>query len=217
MLVMLANNTGIRTGYLAGRFPGSVGHLYSPGAQRGPYPFIPYALDNECFGAFKNRKEWDESRWLALLEWAKISGQKPLWTLVPDVVGDRLRTLRRWDIYAPKAKRYGWPLAFAVQDGMTSPDVPKDADVVFVGGTTEWKWRTVALWCSTFQRVHVGRVNEYDKLRLCEKLGAESGDGTGWTREPNGRQERGLIAFFEERHGIRLRSEQGSLCFAETL
>jgi hypothetical protein len=32
VIVMLANNTGIRTGYLAGRFEGKIGHLYSPGS-----------------------------------------------------------------------------------------------------------------------------------------------------------------------------------------
>ncbi len=199
---MLANTTGVRTGYLAGKFPGKIGHLFSPGAQRGPYEFIPYSLDNGAYSAFLSGAEWDESKWFALLEWTKLNGQKPLWVLVPDVVGDRQGTLDRWHKYAPIARRYGWPLAFAVQDGMTPEDVPSDADVVFVGGNTEWKWRTVAMWCKAFQHVHVGRVNEYRRLWQCFLLGVKSVDGTGWLRDIGGRQYRGLVAFLEEITGI---------------
>lgn len=214
MQVMLANNTKGIVHWLAGRFPGSVGHLYSPGAQRGPYEYLPYALDNGAYGAFTSGKEWDESAWVDLLEWAKLSGQPPKWVLVPDVVGDRIRTLRRWDMYAPVAAQYGWPLAFAVQDGMTLEDIPADAQVVFVGGSTDWKWSTVELWAA-FPRCHVGRVNEYRRLVQCAALGVESVDGTGWMREPNGRQFRGLVAFIEEQFGVRVRHVQEALWFAQ--
>jgi len=208
--VMLANNTGIRTGYLAGRFPGKIGHLHSPRKNRtppGPFGFMPYALDNGAFGA---GEDWSESDWFGLLEWAKLSGQRPAWTLVPDVVGDRIRTLRKWDIYRHVAARYGWPLAFAVQDGMTTEDVPNDAEVIFVGGSTEWKWRTVAMWCKAFQRVHVGRVNTYRRLWECHDAGAESIDGTGWMRGDQ-RQYCGLLAYLAESTGGRARVLQGVL------
>lgn len=135
LTVMLANNTGIQIGYLAGKYPGKIGHLYSPGAQRGPYPFIEYGLDNGAFG----RKDFQLEAWLKLMAWAKLSGQRPNWVLVPDVVADRVGTLARWREYSPVAARYGWPLAFAVQDGMEARDVPSNAEVVFVGGSTFWK------------------------------------------------------------------------------
>lgn len=199
---MPANNTGIVVGWMAGTYPGRIGHLFSPGAQRGPFPFMPYAFDNGAFGA---GDAWEEAPWFKMLDWGRLSGQRPLWALVPDVVGDRLRTLRKWDIYAPQLARYGWPLAFAVQDGMTSRDVPRDASVVFVGGTTEWKWATAARWCKDFPRVHVGRVNTYRRLWDCHDAGAESCDGTGWTRGDQ-RQHRGLLAYLEEStHGGRVR------------
>src|SRR5690348_9006473 len=124
MIVMPASNAGIRTGYLAGRYPGKLGHLVSPGDHKGPYEFMPYALDN---GAFKWGDDWKEDAWFRLLEWAKLSGQRPIWAIVPDVVGDRIRTLRKWDMYAPRLAEYGWPLAFAVQDGMAPSDVPHGA------------------------------------------------------------------------------------------
>ena len=89
----------------------------------------------------------------------------------------------------------------AVQDGMEPGDVPAEAGVVFVGGSTEWKWRTVRDWCDAFDRVHVGRVNTNGKLWECHEAGAESCDGTGWFRGDQ-RQLRGLIAYLE-------RSSQG--------
>ncbi len=210
VIVMPANNTGIQVGWMAGRFPGKVGHLFSPKAQRGPFVFMPYALDNGAFGAFSAGTEWDEVPWFELLDWARLSGQAPRWALAPDVVADRIRTLRKWDIYAPKLARYGWPLAFAVQDGMSAEDVPSDADVIFVGGSTEWKWRTVAMWCGSFPRVHIGRVNTYRRLWDCHDAGAESCDGTGWTRGDQ-RQLRGLMAYLEESTGKRDRVRQMEL------
>ena len=207
---MLSNNNGIRVGHLAGEYPGLVGHLYSPGGQRGPYEFMPYALDNGIYGL---REKWTPEPWIKLLDWARLSGQSPRWALVPDAVGARELTLRRWLEFRGATASYGWPLAFAVQDGMEIHDVPKDADVVFVGGSTEWKWRTMAMWCANFPRVHVGRVNTYRRLVECEEAGAEGVDGTGWTRGDQ-RQWRGLVAFLRETSGRKDREVQGRLIYA---
>ncbi len=100
---------------------------------------------------------------------------------MPDEVGDKDKTLQLWDQYERKVRQYGWRTAFVVQNGMTPNDIP-DCDVVFVGGTTKWKWRNAALFAATFPRVHVGRVNWWDKLEYCERLGIESCDGTGFFR-----------------------------------
>jgi len=208
MIVMPGDNTGVMVGYLAGRFPGKIGHLFSPSRHNGPFEFIPYALDN---GAFSAGDDWDEELWLKHLEWAKLSGQRPLWAIVPDVVADRIRTLRKWDIYAPQLRRYGWPLAFAVQDGMAAEDVPQDADVVFVGGSTEWKWATVEMWCKEFPRVHVGRVNTYRHLWRSHDYGAESCDGTGWMRGDPKRKLGALRAYLEESAGNRQRCIQSRM------
>lgn len=166
---------------LAQRYTEQIGHLFSPSYWRPPRPGVPYVLDNDAFGAWRKGTAWNESAWLAMLDKAARTFA-PLWALVPDVVANREATLANWARYRDVVAQRGWPCAFAVQDGMTLRDVPRDADVVFVGGTTEWKWSTVAMWCREFPRVHVGRVRT-TKLRLCEWLGAESVDGTGWFRE----------------------------------
>lgn len=207
MIVMPANNTGIQVGYLAGRFPGKIGHLYSPGGQRGPFEFARYAIDN---GVFAKGEAWEEAPFFELLNWARLSGQSPLWVVVPDVVGDRIRTLRKWDIYAPRLTSYGWPLAFAVQDGMVAKDVPAEASVIFVGGSTGWKWHTMPIWCRDFPRVHVGRVNSYRRLWQCHDAGAESCDGSGFPRGDQ-KQWRDLVAYLEESTGAKLRQKQAEL------
>lgn len=179
MRLMVANNTGALMGYLSARHPGKLGHLYSPGAQRGPYHFLPYALDNGAYTAFTKKIAFDALAWRSLCAWSLLCGQPPLWSLVPDCVGDKGKTLEMWAEYSGEVKG---PRAFAAQDGMTPDDVPAEADLVFIGGSTPWKRSAIIEWCRIFPRVHVGRINTYDWLRICEDAGAESVDGTGWLR-----------------------------------
>lgn len=180
---MVSNQTGVEVGYLAAEYPERLGHLYSPGGERGPWAFLPYALDNGAWPAFKNAQPWLECEWKRLLRWAALTGQRPLWAIVPDVVGDRLATLERWGEYVGEVTRYGFRPAFAIQDGMTFDDVPAAAEVLFLGGSDEWKDSAIEPWCRRFPgRVHVGRVNSHDRLMRCYRAGAVSVDGTSWFR-----------------------------------
>ena len=184
--------------FWAGRYPGSVGQLMSPGGWRMPKPWLPYALDNGAWGAHLNRRLWDAALWQDHLRRASLSGYEPLWAVVPDVVGDRDATKERWLEYLSEVTRYGWAPAFAAQDGMAFDDVPDAAAVVFLGGSTEWKLKGIRPWCAAFPgRVHVARVNTYARLRLCAGAGAVSCDGTGWGRGDS-RQKAGLYQFIEE-------------------
>lgn len=213
MIVMPGSNTGIFVGYLAGRYPGRIGNLFGPADKKGPYDFCPFALDNAAYGASVSGREWSESEWLALLQRVRIRGLNPLWALVPDVVSDRDGTLERWERYLPVVRRFGFRPAFAVQDGMTPSDVPSEATVVFVGGSTEFKWGTLQTWTTHFPRVHVGRVNSYRRLWQCHDAGAESCDGTGWFRGDQGsvRKIPALRAYLEEASGERGRPDQMQL------
>ena len=101
-----------------------------------------------------------------------------------------------WDQWAPRLQKDGWALAMAVQDDMKPEDVPGEAEVVFVGGTTLWKRRTIHMWCEEFSRVHVGRINTEKWLWACHRAGAESTDGTGWFRG-SARQLNGLKRYLE--------------------
>lgn len=175
------------------RETGKIGQLYSPGRQRGPWPWLPYALDNGAFSCWDQENNtfdfeaWaqTQARWSQLLFWATSVPQRPMWAIVPDVPGNAEATMRQWKLYAPLVKESGIPLAIAVQDGMTIDDVLclyPHADVVCVGGTTEWKWATAEQWCKDFARVHVLRCNSADKLYELEEWGCESTDGSGWAK-----------------------------------
>jgi hypothetical protein len=181
---MVSNIGGNDIGALAERYRGSLGHLYSPGAQRGPWEFLPYGLDNGAYAMWTRNLDWKEAPWLRLLDWAAKQEQRPLWAVVPDSVADRDGTIERWWRYVGAVRERGIRPAFAVQDGMTFDDVPSDDCVLFLGGTTGWKNAAIAPWCSHFPgRVHVARVTEGKRLRASYEAGAVSVDGNGWHRK----------------------------------
>ena len=72
MIVMVSNQTGIEVGLMAARYPGCIGHMYSPGGERGPWRELPYALDNDAWPAHKNKRPRDEAGHRRLLAWSLI-------------------------------------------------------------------------------------------------------------------------------------------------
>lgn len=189
MMVMPANHSSPRIHYWAGRYPGKVGWLVGPSARKKTKlrPWMPYALDNDAYSAWANNTPWSEDEWFELLDWAVESNMTPRWILVPDEVTNREATIEKWHHYSPIVRtKYGFTMAFAVQDGMTESDVPADAEVVFVGGSSDWKWENIDRWVG-FPRVHVGKVNTVPRLIECHRRGFESADGTGWMRDDSRR------------------------------
>jgi hypothetical protein len=182
MMLMPSNNSSGIVHYLAAKHPGKIGWLFGPSNYKRPRFYLPFALDNDAFAAWTNNTPWNYEAWNGMLERINSQPIKPLWALVPDVVADKQKTLELWNQYDWEVEVLGWKKAFAVQDGMTPSDVPKDADVVFVGGTTAWKWEWFDVFTLHFPRVHVGRVNTLRQLWLCDDAGVESVDGTGWFR-----------------------------------
>ena len=143
----------------------------------------PFAVDNGCYAVWSAGKPWDKNRFLKILNKCVEVQATPRWIVVPDVVADAEATFLRWGKWVKKLTPYGFPLALAVQDGMTPEVVKKlerQPDVIFVGGTTGWKWRSLPWWTSHFPRVHVGRANSEKHLWAVERAGTESSDGSGW-------------------------------------
>ena len=185
-MMLIHNGSGLFH-YWAGKYPGRLGWIVGPSAYKKHrfWPWINYALDNDAFAAWTNGKPWDEGAYFEMLQETKLQPVKPLWVIVPDVVGDLEATKNNWRKYAGKVAKFGWPLAFAVQDGMTSEDVfpylDKDTGIA-VGGTTEFKKRTLPIWSRLSSRtgchLHVLRVNTRRRLTACSVAGAHSVDGT---------------------------------------
>ncbi len=187
--------------YLAGRFEGSVGLLVSPSYfSKVPLdPWMPFALDNGAFGAWRDGTSWKADQWFQMLQDIRMTGLKPLWCVVPDVVADRRATLVKWDVFSKTVSEMGWPTAFCVQDGMTPNDVP-ECDVVFVGGTDKWKFPNLSMWTHNFPRVHCARVNSPEMFEACEREGCESIDGTGWFKDPSRQDKLPAVVRFIEGH-----------------
>jgi hypothetical protein len=198
MMLMFGANGNPTAYYLCGKHEGKIGMLMGPSTFIKPRSWMPFALDNDAFICFTQKIEWDEPKWIAMLEKVKASGHKPRWCAVPDVVMDPVATLRNWDKYAPVVFGMGFTLAFVCQNGHKPSDVPKEAQVVFIGGDTKWKYQSLPGWCDQFQRVHVGRVNEVWRFERLEELGVESCDGSGWFRDTDeGRRIKSVKAWLE--------------------
>jgi hypothetical protein len=201
-MVMPSNGVTIALG-LEARFPGRLGILSSYSARWKDPKGMPHALDNGRFAVWSAGRAWDEREFYQFLQLTRNVGYPPRWVAVPDVVADAEGTLRDWKEWAPRLSReWGWPLAMCVQNGMTPAQVLKVRplpDVIFVGGTTHFKLKTLRSWCKAFPRVHVGRVNSEKRLWQCHRAGAESTDGTGWLRMGPSTEERilGLIRYLE--------------------
>jgi hypothetical protein len=124
-----------------------------------------FALDNGCFSGHFDAKKFDK-----YLE--KIANKKHLclFLVMPDAVGDPVKTMDLWRRYYDKYKN--WPLAFVAQDGQECLLYPPDNEwqCLFIGGSTHWKMSEAAKKCIQYavdrgKHIHIGRVNSYRRFR----------------------------------------------------
>lgn len=185
MIVMPANNLTGLIHYLAGAYPGKIGMLISPrGGWKKPPFYLPYAIDNGAFTGF------DEKSFRDLLTKPYFLTNQPLFVAVPDKLADPETTLKLWHIWHDQIP---YKKAFVAQDGHMPQDVPKKADAVFVGGTTEWKIKNAHIFKGLTNWLHIGRVSTPNRLQWAAELGADSCDGTGFFR--SARRKLDLIEF----------------------
>lgn len=147
---------------------------------------FPYALDNGAWSAFTQGRPFDFPAFEKALR--KMGGGAD-WTVLPDIVAGgpaslelSLKWMRRVLDESPRA-------LLAVQDGIGPDDVRGFLGSrvgLFVGGSTDWKLKTLAEWCrlgaSIGCWVHVGRVNTVRRIHRCGIAGATSFDGTSASR-----------------------------------
>jgi hypothetical protein len=196
MMRIYIGNSGWLFGYLLATYPDRLGWIMTPHDMRYPDSRIRYIFDNGVWSDFINNREFDSDKFYRCFT-KLLLRQRPQWVVVPDRVGDAATTLALWQEHEPQLRQYRVPLFIAAQDGMHPADIPKGSDGIFVGGTTEWKWRTLPMWTEHFARVHVGRVNTYRLLEMAHRAGAESVDGSGWFRgDP--KQVADLVRYLDE-------------------
>jgi hypothetical protein len=159
----------------------SLGLMVGPGG--GTYSKVGayglFAADNGCFS---KGDSFDANEWLTFLD--QLPRESCLLATAPDVVGDAAATLERSAEWLPVIRSMGFPAALVAQDGLEDLEVPWDTfDVLFIGGSTEWKLSDAAADLMSEAKlrgkwVHVGRVNSFKRVKWSVANGADSMDGT---------------------------------------
>lgn len=135
------------------------------------------AADNACFA---NPKAYTDQRYFKFLQ--KMPIERTLFATAPDVLGDHKATVGRSLPVLREICLMGFKAAFVAQDGWQEHDTPwDDFDVIFIGGSTKFKFRdgrkAVVAARRRGKRVHMGRVNSLDRLRASVSIGCDSADG----------------------------------------
>lgn len=142
-----------------------------------------WAADTGCYSPTSSR-DFELGVYLAWLE-ERIPYQATcLFATAPDVLGDAWATWERSKDVLPTIRALGYKAALVAQDGMENIAVEWGAfDVLFIGGTTEWKLSNKAFDLvreakARGKQTHVGRVNSRRRLMLAAANGVDSCDGT---------------------------------------
>lgn len=149
---------------------------------------VRWCADNGRYG-----KGWPgEAAWLAWLDSFDAEQRARCdFAVAPDVVGDAAATLTRALPWLPRIRALGYPAAYVAQDGADKHPPPwDDLDVLFIGGSTDWKLGPIARALVAQARslgkgVHMGRVNSERRYRYAAAIGCDSADGTYLTFGPD--------------------------------
>lgn len=166
---------------------GHLGFIATPDQGNARPAGVAWCADNGCYG----KGYPGDAKWLAWLQRRAKDAGSCWFATAPDVVGDAAATLARSAPFLPLIREMGYPAALVAQDGLEDLAVPWDEfDVLFIGGTTEWKLGPAAAGLireakDRGKRVHMGRVNSARRYRLALERGCDSVDGTFLTYGPS--------------------------------
>jgi hypothetical protein len=168
-----------------------LGILASPGRTCKGYKQtgIKTAIDNGAFSSFMRGFPFMADVFRAHLKDAFKNGINAEFIVCPDIVAGGTGSLN-FSMQWATGELLGARLALAVQDGMKPGSIDawmlRHFTHIFVGGSVEWKWKTVDQWVEFAhdkgKKVHVGRVGTLDKLLYCHSLGVDSVDSSNFAR-----------------------------------
>lgn len=159
---------------------GKLGMITTPAQMNPLVEGVPWCGDNGCFG----KGYPGDSGFLSWLDERKWASGLCRFVTAPDVLFDAPATLKRSRPFLGEIRGRGFPVAFVAQDGQEDLPLPWDEfDVLFIGGSTEWKLayptsRLVADAHAHGKWVHMGRVNSKKRLLYARRIGCRSVDGT---------------------------------------
>jgi hypothetical protein len=175
-------------------------------AQLCRYPF--WAADNGAYKLGARYADFDHAGWWKWLQKVVATVSAPTlancrYATAPDAIdvcrcknlctcghgnvrGNPAVTIAWAKEWLPRISSLGVPAAMVVGNGMEDmlDEIPWDLlDVVFVGGSTEWKLGegariVIAEAQARGKRVHMGRVNSSKRLSYASTLGVDTADGT---------------------------------------
>lgn len=166
----------------------------------GEFPY--WAADNGAFTTVEGGFHAGRFRQLIARVELRANAASCLFVAAPDRVevdaaggvrGDAAGTLEQFPAWRAEIAAAGLPVALVAQDGLEHvlDRVPWPlVDVLFLGGSSDWKVSARARACALAavragKRVHMGRVNSFSRLRCAASMLAESADGTFLKFGPN--------------------------------
>ena len=164
-----------------------IGACVSPSTKKHFDSYAFYFLDNGAFGYWIKGKKFNSIPFLNLVEKSLKAQKKADFLVLPDLIGKGKESLEFSSMWAEKLRGVGIPFALALQDGMEEVEVEEfvrayNVKVLFVGGTTPWKWRTAEKWVNLAERLgikcHIGRVPSAKRVYQARRAGAHSIDTT---------------------------------------
>lgn len=182
------------------------------------FPF--WAADNACFNHPERFVTEEYLAWLGAFPLPQR--HSCLFATAPDVlntlpdgtkVGDAAATLRRSLPVLPAIRELGFKAALVAQDGLQDLYVPWSLfDVLFIGGSTEWKLSDHARRLSAEairhgKTVHMGRVNSYKRLKIADGFGCDTADGTFLKFSPTENIGR-LLSWFDKLQADRAQAQK---------
>lgn len=187
MMVAYASRTGTRRNLAALRAAGWRLMVSATGVLR--HEGFPYALDNGAWTAHQAGKPFNGEAFRKAL--ALLGGDADF-AVLPDVVAGGWRSLDLSASWHAETARSCPRVYLPVQNGLEPSDLSgflSSIAGIFVGGTTEWKLRTMPQWATLAHergiKCHVGRVNTRRRIIAAQLAGADSFDGSSVTRFAN--------------------------------
>lgn len=135
-------------------------------------------------GCFAKPEAFSLNGYYAWLRARQYAVDRCVFATAPDVVGNAEATWAKSAPVLPIIRAMGFPAALVAQDGIERMAVEWDVfDVLFVGGSTEWKLSHHAKVLVREAKargkfVHMGRVNSFVRLQTAAMWGCDSADGT---------------------------------------
>jgi hypothetical protein len=148
------------------------------------------ALDNGAFVCYGKGYPFQDDIFINIMKKCYSLGINLDFIVCPDIVCGGLKSLR-FSMDWARNKLISVPnLALVVQDGMIPEKIGSYYldyfSYIFVGGSVDWKWKTVNEWVKFAQdndkKCHVGQCGQLHYLERCKELGVDSVDSASFTR-----------------------------------